>query len=158
MLDLYAFYLLAPLIVISAALIFVQKRLVRAVVALTTTFIGTAILFFLLGQTLIAIIMLIVFVGGLSVYLIVAVATEEKNANLIILPSFAIVAVVLFAALTIILNYFPAQPGAASPSFLNSAAIAFQSDYPILYMLVILLFGITLAGAMVIKRFSKLVI
>ncbi len=158
MLDLYAFYLLAPLTVISALLIFVQKKLVRAVIALSGAFLGSALLFLLLGQTLIAILMLIIFIGGLSTYLIVAVATEEKNIKLISLEYFGIIAAVFFAFMVLLLVYLPAQASAPTPNFLNAAASAFQYGYPTLYIVVILLFSVTIAGTLIIKKFAKLIV
>ena len=82
-LDIYVFIALAALAVIASIFIFLQKRLIHAVLFLAIVFVSSSIIFLLLGQTLIAVLQMLIFVGGLSTYLIVAVATEEKGANLI---------------------------------------------------------------------------
>ncbi len=159
MLDLYAFYILAPLTVIASALIFVQKRLIRAVIAIIGVFIGSALVFLLLGQTIIPILQMLVFVGGISTYLIVAVATEEKSARLVSIPYLTIVAVIVFAAFMLMLGSTAIQqPSAPTPSFLAAASSAMQSDYAILYLLAVLLFGVTIAGTLILKKFVRLVV
>lgn len=158
MLDIYLFYAVAALTVISSLLIFLQKKLVYAVIALTAAFIGSSLLFLLLGQTLVAMLQLIVFIGGLSTYMIVAVAADEKNTRMIRLPIFAVVLVLMFAALSLLLGYLPSQAQNNGPSFLNAASSAFQLQYPTLYMIVVLLFAITISGALIIKKFVRLII
>lgn len=158
MLDIYAFYAIAAFTVISSLLIFVQKKLVYSVVALTAAFFGSSLLFLLLGQTLVAMLQLIVFIGGLSTYMIVAVATEEKNSKMIILPMFAVVLILLVAGLSLLLNYIPAQSQNNTPSFLDAASSAFQSQYPTLYIIVIMLFAITISGTLIIKKFVRLMV
>lgn len=159
MLDQNAFLIVAPLVVIASIMIFVQKKIIYSVLSLTAVFLGSAVVFYLLGQTFIAILQLIIFVGGLSTYVMVAVATEEKNLKMISLPFFFIIAIIFFAGLALILNYLPGQnPAAANPNFLVTAASALQSDYVLLYLMVLLLFAVTIGGTLVIKRFSRLIV
>jgi NADH:ubiquinone oxidoreductase subunit 6 (subunit J) len=158
MLDLYAFYFIAAFTVISALAIFFQNRLIRAVVALTAAFIGSALLFLLLHQTLIAILQLIVFVGGLSTYLIVAVATELKSSKLLRLPEFATAIALLVIGLSLLVGYVPNPPSAVTPSFLSAASEAFQSQYITLYIIVVLLFAITISGTLIIRKFTRLIV
>ena len=159
MLDQNAFLIVAPLVVIASIMIFVQKKIIYSVLSLTAVFLGSAVVFYLLGQTFIAILQLIIFVGGLSTYVMVAVATEEKNLKMISLPFFFIIAIIFFAGLALILNYLPGQnPTAANPDFLVTAASALQSDYVLLYLMVLLLFAVTIGGTLVIKRFSRLIV
>lgn len=159
MLDQNAFLIVAPLVVIASIMIFVQKKIIYSVLSLTAVFLGSAIVFYLLGQTFIAILQLIIFVGGLSTYVMVAVATEEKNLKLISLPFFFVIAIILFAGLTLILNYLPVQnPAATNPDFLIAASYALQSDYVLLYLIALLLFAVTIGGTLVIKRFSRLIV
>ncbi len=158
MLDIYVFYAISALTVISALAIFFQKKLIYAVGAITCTFISSALLFILLGQTLIGLLLLIIFVGGLSTYLIVAVATEEKNTGLIKIPIFAVVAIIFFIGLTILLGYLPSSTQSSAPSFLSAALLAFQSGYLTLYLVVFLLFGVAISGTLIIKKFNRLVV
>lgn len=159
MLDIFAFGIIAAITLISAILIFLQKKLIHAVVALSAAFLGSALLFFLIGQTLIALLQLIVFVGGFSTYLIVAVATEEKSANLISLRHFAILAVILFVGMAaLLLQYLPSTITNASTGFLNAASSAFQSSYALFYVMLVLLFSISISGVLIIRKFTRLVV
>lgn len=158
MLDVYVFYAVAVLTILSAMAMFAQRKLIHAVAAITAAFVGSALVFFLLGQTLIGILQLLIFVGGLSTYLIVAVATEEKNTKMIRLPVFAVVTVVMLIGLSSIAIYLPQSAQDNGPSFLTQAFSAFKSDFLILYMLVILLFSVTIAGTLVIKKFARLIV
>ncbi|MHB1830636.1 MAG: NADH-quinone oxidoreductase subunit J family protein [Candidatus Micrarchaeaceae archaeon] len=159
MLDLYAFYAVSAITVVSSILIFVEKRLVYAVAALATAFLGSALLFFLLGQTIMALLQLIVFVGGLSTYLIVAVSTEEKDAKLIFLPAFLAIAAITAAGLGYtLLGYIQPIGTNAASSFLGAAAIAMQGSYALFYIMATLLAAVAISGVMIINKFIKLVV
>ncbi|MDE1768746.1 MAG: NADH-quinone oxidoreductase subunit J [Candidatus Micrarchaeota archaeon] len=158
MLDTYVFYAIAAAAVVSSILIFVERKLIHAVLALTSVFISSALLFLLLGQTFISMLVLIVFVGGLSTYLIVAVATEEKNMKLINLPMFIAVSIILFAGLSVLISYLPQNSQQGTPNFLSTAVSAFSSSAGTLYIVVIMMFAITLAGTLIIKKFTRLIV
>jgi NADH-quinone oxidoreductase subunit J len=159
MLDIYAFYAIAAITLVSATLIFVERRLVYAVAALAVTFLGSALLFFLFGQTMMALLQLIVFVGGLSTYLIVAVSAEEKGAALIRLPLFLAVAAVAAAGLGfMLLTYLPSNGVNLSTNFLAAASVALQNSYALFYVMATLLFAVAISGVLVIKKFTKLVV
>src|SRR5574337_1295696 len=98
--DLYAYAAISVITVISALLLFLQKRLLYSAIALAIVFAGSALVFLYLGQTLLALIQLLVFVGGLSTYLVVAVATEEKGRKLFSPYVFIIAAIAISVALS----------------------------------------------------------
>ncbi len=159
MLDLYAFYAVAAIVVASALLIFFQKRLLYSVICLTVVFAGSSILFIDLGQTLIAILSLLVFVGGFSVYLMVAIASEERTYITANIPYMLALSLVLFMMFSLLLNYLPQtyqQP--LAPSFASAVSSSFRSDYPVLYLMVLLLFSIAISSTMVLRRFSRLIV
>ena len=159
MLDLYAFYVVSAITVASSILVFVEKRLVYAVASLATAFIGSALLFFLLGQTIIALLQLIVFVGGLSTYLIVAVSTEEKGAKLIFLPAFLAIAAVTAAGLGyMLLGYIQPIETSSGTSFLDVASVAMQNSYALFYIMATLLAAVAISGVMIINKFIRLVV
>ena len=153
MLDIYAFYIISAIILISSIFVFAERRLTYAVAALATTFFGSALLFFLIGQSLAAILQLIVFVGGLSTYLIVAVATEEKNIPMARMRYLGIVSVAMFAGVSLFLRYFPSQFPNSGANFLSAAALAFQSSYALLYIIAVLLFSTAIGGVIIIKKY-----
>jgi len=159
MLDIYAFFLIAAITIISSIFVFIEKKLIHAVAALSLAFMGSALLFFLLGQTFIALLQLIVFVGGLSTYLIVAVAAEEKSAMIIRLPVFFILAIALSAGLgLVLLGYVSATATNTAPGFLDSATMALQGSYVLFYIMAVLLFGVSISGVLIIRKFAKLVV
>ena len=74
-------FAIAAFTIISAAWVFLSRKLMHSVIALTIAFTGSASVFALLGQAEMALLQLFVFVGGLSTYLIVAVAAEEDRCD-----------------------------------------------------------------------------
>ena len=70
----YAFVVLSAILIFFALMIFKSKRLLHAVLALTGVFFMSSVVLLLLGQPLAALLQLVILVGGMSTYLIVAVA------------------------------------------------------------------------------------
>lgn len=157
MLELLYFAPIALLTIASAVLIFAQSRLLYAALALALAFLGSAFVFLLLNQVLIALLQLFIFVGGLSTYLIVAVATEEKGKKLINRPYFAIAAILITASLIFSFSIW-GQGTPASNNFLTLATAAFGAGYVLLYALMLLLFSATIGTVLLIRKFVKLVV
>ena len=158
-LDIYVFIALAALAVIAAISIFLQKRLIHAVLSLAFAFVSSSLIFFLLGQTLIAILQMLVFVGGLSTYLIVAVATEEKGPNLISIKWLLALSIVLSIGLgASMLVHVPSQNVSSPAVFLGAASHAFSNSYAMLYMILVLLFSVSISGVLILRKFTKLLV
>ena len=159
MLDTYAFAIVAAIVLISAAFIFIEKKLVHAVIALSLVFLGSALLFFLLGQALMGLLQLLVFVGGLTTYLVVAVATEEKSAKLISPRWFLALALLLFAGIgAFLLDYLPSSNVNVSADFLSAASSAMQNSYALFYVMLVLLFAVSISSVLSIKKFTRLLV
>lgn len=155
-LDLLAI-LLAIATVLSGFALFLQKKLLHSVVFLALAAGGSALIFIYLGQTLVAMLQLLIFVGGLSTYLIVAVATEEKQVKMRNAVAFAVASVVISAGL------FAAVAGSsattlAGNSFSEIAQGAISSYFMLILAAVFLLFAAAIGSVIVIKKFSKLVV
>lgn len=158
-LDAYVFFALAALAVIASIFIFLQKKLIHAVLSLAIAFVFSALIFFLLGQTLIAVLQMLVFVGGLSTYLIVAVATEEKGANLISMRWLLALSVLLSIGLSLsIAVHVPLQSASSPAGFLGAASSAFANSYAMLYMILILLFSVSISGVLILRKFTRLLV
>jgi NADH:ubiquinone oxidoreductase subunit 6 (subunit J) len=159
-LDVYAFIAISAVTVATALYVFLAKKIMHAVAALASVFTGSAVVFLILGQTLVALLQMLVFVGGLSTYLVVAVASEERKAMLIRLPYFAAAMVLILITLLMLMGSAPT--GAVGEdhgaSFLSSASSAFQSQYAVFYIIAALLFGTVISGVFVIKKFSRLLV
>ncbi|MCL5239236.1 MAG: NADH-quinone oxidoreductase subunit J [Candidatus Marsarchaeota archaeon] len=147
----------AAITVISGTTLFLQGRLTRSVILLAMAAVGSSLIFLYLGQTLVALLQLLVFVGGLSTYLIVAIAAEEKRASMRSGVAFAVAAVLISAGLLLALAGLPeAQP--LGNSFSAAAETAFSSSYGLLFVSAFLLFATAIGSVVVIKRFAKLVV
>ena len=94
--------------------------------------------------------------GGLSTYLIVVISIEDKGRVYGNLPLFAVVALLLSIVLIFAVQYLPTGLAAAPNSMLQTAPDAFGAYYPLLYMLVLLLFSAAAGTVLFIKKFVKL--
>jgi NADH:ubiquinone oxidoreductase subunit 6 (subunit J) len=145
------------LTLLSGILIFVRKKLLHSVIFLALSTVGISFVFLYLDQSLVALMQLLVFVGSLSTYLIVAVASEEKKEiRKGVVGFFVATAIMLSFLLPFVLGVGEGQ--VAANSFSSSAASAFSSNYAFLFASVFLLFAATLGSVVIIKKFSKMVV
>ncbi|MEM3839061.1 MAG: hypothetical protein QXF01_00560 [Candidatus Micrarchaeaceae archaeon] len=140
------------------AMVFLQRRLVHSILALTAAFTMSALLFAIIGQQFIALLQLLLFVGGFSTYLMVSLANETKGRRYIRLAYFIPLAVIL----AIMLCYFAfvSVPPAASLGTQPISATfpeALAEYYPIFYLMIALLFSAGIGSALFLKKFVKLV-
>ncbi len=151
----------AALTVSSGIFVVMSRKLIYAIIFFALASVGSAIIFALLGQELIALLQLLVFTGGLATFLIIAVATEEKNWK----SQGAMHAkfLVLFSVIFAILAYFAVSLGpaynAVYPSNVQSGAeSAFSGSYMLLYAAMLLMFAAVTGSVLVLKKFAKIVI
>lgn len=156
---LYAYAAISVIAAASAALMFLQKRLIYSAISLAVVFAASALMFLLLGQALLALIQLLVFVGGLSTYLIVAIATEEKTVRLFSPYAFVIAAIVISLALSLFIGSVNVSGAAGSgPGIGAIASAAFKAYWPLFYAMMFLLLAATIGTVVVAKRFVRLVV
>ena len=158
-------YLFIAITVVPAILIFFERKPLHSVICLAVSEAGSSLIFVYLGQTLVALLQLFVFVGVLSAYMMIAAASEEKQA---VAPSgrarhwikFFAAALAVAAVLSLVLDGIGAghQPAPAGNSFSSSAEIAFGSEYSLLFASIFLLFAAAAGSVLVIRRFSKMVV
>lgn len=157
--DVYtlSFYMFAILTALSSVLVFLQRKLVHAVLALTMAFSMSAVLFLVLNQTFVALLQLLVFVGGLSTYLMVSLANEEKGRRYIRISFF----IPIVIALSIWFAYFAQlslHSETASGSSMDATfSVAIAQYYPLFYGIAALLFAAAFGSVLFIKKFSRLV-
>jgi NADH-quinone oxidoreductase subunit J len=121
------FYLLAIVVVLATVLAITRRELVHAIVYLIISFLGTALLFYLLGAPLLAALEVIIYAGAIMVLFLFIVMTvimerEEKSKRGFLhqwLPA-VLMAVISFYAAGILIfevpaNRMPLQPGVAKP-------------------------------------------
>jgi len=141
-----------------AVLMFLEKKLLNSVICLAVSAVGSSLLFLYLGQTLVALLQLSVFVGGLSTYLVVAVASEEKRAGMLGRAKFFVAMVAVGAGLSLVLNGISFTQQQTANNFASSAEIAFGSQYALLYAASFLVFATAAGSVLVLRRFSKMVV
>ncbi|MEM3289906.1 MAG: NADH-quinone oxidoreductase subunit J [Candidatus Micrarchaeaceae archaeon] len=157
MLDAVLFALISALAVISAIMIFVSRKLLYAIIYLSLVFVSSAFLFMLLGQPLLGLLQLLVFIGGISAYLITVVAAEYKKSEMASLPRLLAAAFAMGILMYIFLLQLPALSIQAN-SFTNEFSSDFSSMYLILFFVVAMLFGTAIGSILVIKRIIRLVV
>jgi NADH:ubiquinone oxidoreductase subunit 6 (subunit J) len=149
--------LIAIIAVAPGVALFLQKKLIHSVVFLAIAAAASTLIFLYLDQVLVALLQLLVFVGGLSTYLIVAIAAEEKQVKLASRVRFLLATVMIAAVLSALLLSLPA--GVAAGNDFSSVAQASFSDYfALLLIAVLLIFASAVGSVLVIKKFARLVV
>jgi len=157
LIEIAVFWVIAVLAVSFSLLVFAARRLLHAVLALTFVFALSAMLFLLIGQELIALLQLFIFVGGLALYLMVTIAAEyrsEEHTHLAYVPIIAIVVAAAMILPMVGILYMQQQ----SNSFLSAAGTDFSNYYAMLYFIATLLFAVGIGSILVLKRFVRLVV
>jgi NADH:ubiquinone oxidoreductase subunit 6 (subunit J) len=144
--------------VISSIALFLQKKLLRSVIFLALTAIISSLILIYLGQVLVALLQLLVFVGGLSTYLVVAVATEEKQEKLSSKARLIFASIVIAMGLSLLVYSVQPTPAGAGNDFSTAAQFAFSSYYVLLFASIFLLFAAAIGSILVMKKFSRLVV
>lgn len=165
MAGLEVLYLFIAITVAPAFLIFLERKLLGSVICLGVVAAGSSLLFVYLGQTLVAMLQLFVFVGGLSAYLVIAATSEETRAAatgggraMHWIRFFAVTVAVAAVLSLVVVGIGVGQQVPAGNSFATAAEAAFGSQYALLYAAVFLMFSAAAGGVLVIRRFSKMVV
>ncbi len=148
--------LLGAMLVTAGIFVFVQRKLLHAVTALAAAAAVSALVFLYLNQALVALLQLLIFVGGLSTYLMVAVAAEEKFVNMRSAASFAAASILLGAVLIASVYGLPARAPSGT-NFVQLAESAIGQYYGLMLASIFLLFAVAIASVLVIRRFARLV-
>jgi len=81
----FIFYLLAALILVSTGLAITHRNLVHAIIYLVVSFFGSALLFYLLGAPLLAVLEVIIYAGAIMVlflFIVMMMRIEEAPGRL----------------------------------------------------------------------------
>ncbi len=150
--DTLVFGIIAVLEVFAAYSIFFFKNLMHSAIALTSVFAINSLMFAFLSQPLLAAFQIFIMIGGISVYIFVGVAAPGlarfKHARINILIPLSIV---MFAVLSYpLISIMFASPAS---NVLQSSGIAgtFSSWLPVFYIIMLLLFAVSLGAILLIK-------
>ncbi len=156
---LYVFAAFAVIELLLAAYVFVAKSLLHAIVSLAIVFVFTSLLYLILSQPLLAVVQLLVLVGGISTYLLVGTASESfshfrhTNFALMVILAIAIFAIIAYPVLKSVNAY---SPSSSAVSFTLSGQSQFlQEDMPIFYIAALLLFGLALGAIALYKKLGE---
>jgi NADH:ubiquinone oxidoreductase subunit 6 (subunit J) len=149
--------IVAALALSGGLLVFLSRRLLHAVLALTFVFIGSALVFVFLGEVFIALLQLFVFVGGFSTYLIVAVASETSHDSFS-KARFLSALVIIAIGIALILAWAGAGSFTHGSSFPSIAAAAISEYYVVFFMMLLLLFSAVIGSVLIMRRFVKLIV
>jgi len=147
------FYLVALMVVVSAAMVVGSKNIVRAAYSLLFTFLGVAGIYILLGADFIGVTQLMVYVGGILILLLFGIMLTNKvysvdirRENAYIIPSIVIVGI--FAAFLIFVmtetNWVTADP-----TFPNTTVFDLGKTLLVHYSLIFEILAIVLLIALI---------
>ncbi|MFH1198498.1 MAG: NADH-quinone oxidoreductase subunit J [bacterium] len=159
----YIFYLFAVITVVSAFFVVTSKNIVHAAFFLLFTFFGVAGIYVLLGADFIAIVQILVYVGGILILLLFGVMltnkitnVEIKSGTIHVIP--AVIGVGIFAAFvvtTMLRTEWKSNPGEIPITTTYSLGRALLTDYVLFFELLGILLLIALIGAAMIARRGK---
>ena len=165
MLAAIAFYVLAAIVVVSAFGVISARNPVHSVLFLILTFFTSAGLFVLLGAELLAMLLVVVYVGAVAVLFLFVVMmldvdfAELKQGFLSYAPAGAIVAAVLLLELGLVagaalsVGGAPIAPSPAAPGDVtNAEAIGrvLYTDYLLVFQMAGLVLFVAMVGAIVL--------
>lgn len=154
------FYLLAAIITMATALTVTSRNMVHAVIYLVVSFLGTALLFYLLGAPMLAALEGIIYAGAIMVlFLIIIMLMQigEEDGRASLLNQWFFVIAVCGTAFSMVLlllhgnagSYFPLQAAMARPR--EFGAFIFQKYWLAVEVVSFLLF-VALVGALYLGR------
>lgn len=160
MLELILFLAVTVIAILAALDIFLEKELFKSAIALAVTFAASAAVLLFLSQTLIAILQLLLLVGGLSTYLIVAVASGERK---YFRHTDMRVLVILFIVLDAVFTYVLSMASFSlvvngNESIGLALDLGFIEFYVLLYFIVLLLFAVSIGSILLIKKMVQIVV
>lgn len=155
-----AFYALAALTVVSALILVFSKNVIYSAVGLLFAFFGVAGIYVLLAADFVAVVQILVYVGGILILLVFGVMLTQRITNiemrtgtLQLLPALVVVAGVLAVLLRMVyktpwVSYAPAEFNPTSAKL----GTHFMTDYLIPFEIVSVLLLAALIGAAFIAR------
>ena len=136
----------------SALAIYLSENVFKSAIALAATFTIVSLVLLLLNQPVVAVLQLLIIVGGLSTYLVVAVASESKKYTWPTdLRLLAATAIILFISLMYLM-----LPSLSSTSVSNQSIYAeflqtLQAYTVTIYFAIVLMFAAAIGSMIVIK-------
>ncbi len=157
------FYLFALLTIASAVVVVTSKNIIHAAFSLLLTFFGVTGLYVLLGADFLAIVQVMVYVGGIMILLIFGVmltnkitSVEIKTGTLNVLSASIGIGIFMGLVTSIMIwtDWF-SLPAAIPSTTINGIGDMLISDYVLIFELLGMLLLVALIGAASIARREK---
>ena len=157
------FYLFALLTIVSGFLVVSSKNIVHSAFYLIFTFFGVTGLYVLLGADFLAVVQIMVYIGGILVLLLFGVMlthkithVEIKSGSIKVIP--AVIGVGIFAAVLISLmlsTHWKSIPGSIPSTTIYGLGKILVTDYVLVFELLAILLLVAMIGAASIARREK---
>ncbi len=154
------FYLFAAITIVSAVIVVNAKNIVYAAFSLMFTFFGVAGLYVLLGADFIAIVQVMVYIGGILVLLLFGVmlthkitSVDIKTGTVQLIPALIIIGI--FAAVLVGLMYsthWATKPAEIPVTTTKSLGNLLVTEYVLIFELLGILLLVAMIGAATIAR------
>jgi len=149
------FATVAGLELISIILIFIFKDILHSVLALSASFLVNSIIFFLLGQPLIALLQLFIMAGGVSTYMFVGVASisysKFRHTSYSAIIVLSVLSFLLYSYNTMNLSFTNLQQNTVSNDTISNTL---SSGIGIIYIIAFMLFSIGIGSIVLLKKIS----
>ncbi|MDE1761976.1 MAG: hypothetical protein KGH78_02155 [Candidatus Micrarchaeota archaeon] len=158
-LDIVLVGIFAAVAAAGAAAVLSQRELFKAAIGLAFVFIAVSGFVLLMGQPLLALFQLFILVGGLSTYLIVAVASEARTQFnhvdwRMFVGVFVVLAIVLTYAVSVNTPHVLGSGGETSQELISSIS----NYYALMAAVAFAVFAIGIGSILLIKRVVALVV
>lgn len=157
------FYLFALLTIVSGFLVVSSKNIVHSAFYLIFTFFGVTGLYVLLGADFLAVVQIMVYIGGILVLLLFGVMlthkithVDIKSGSVKVIP--AVIGVGIFAAVLISLmlsTHWKSIPGTIPSTTIYGLGKTLVTDYVLVFELLAILLLVAMIGAASIARREK---
>ncbi|MGC8699529.1 MAG: hypothetical protein ACP5RK_00800 [Candidatus Micrarchaeia archaeon] len=150
--ELTMFFAVALFTLGSAFLIYVSKSIMRSAISLALTFFGASLALLFANQSILALLQLLILVGGLSTYMIIAFSFEKGSKRNASLAYFSVLAIVVTLSFILMLLPIGESGTPVHNGFLMSFESLEESSPYILYIIAFLPFAGAIGSILLIKR------
>ncbi|MDE1855656.1 MAG: hypothetical protein KGH49_00225 [Candidatus Micrarchaeota archaeon] len=157
--EVLAFVLLIVAGALSSVMLMRSRELFKAAISLAIVFAVVAGFMLILSLTAIALFQLFILVGGLSTYLVVAVASDRHAQFRHVSPLGFSVAFVVLAAIFFYVLGVPSQQGLATlPNVAQEIAASLSGSIALIGAMIFLMFAAAIGSIIMMKRVVKMVV
>ena len=158
------FYFFAVVIIVSAGIVVFSRNIIHSAFSLLFTFFGIAGIYVLLSADFLAVVQLLIYVGGILVLLVFGVMLTNKVVNIDIktgtlqtLPAAILVSMIAgtLCGIFYVTNWFKVEHVQENPTTIDNLGEMFLTTYLLPFELASVILVVALTGAAMIARREK---